>query len=62
MIFKLKDQKMFEEYLRKILTQDAFLLFTLDKFILGITKLLSNLNNDSLTFKILKDGTKDYEI
>lgn len=62
MIFKLKDQKMLEDYLRKILTQDAFVFFTLDKFILSVTKLVSNLNNDNLTFKILKDGTKDYEI
>jgi hypothetical protein len=51
---------MFEDYLRKILTQDAFVFFTLDKFILSVTKLISNLNNDNLTFKILKDGTKDY--
>jgi len=33
----------------------------LDKFIVNVTKLLNNINSDSLTYKILKDETKDYE-
>jgi histone deacetylase complex regulatory component SIN3 len=61
MIFKIKDPKLFEEYLRKISTHEAFIFFTLDKFITSLTKLINNISVDSLTYKILKDGTKDYE-
>lgn len=62
MIFKVKDPKLnFEEYLRKITSQEAFIYFTLDKFIVNVTKLINNINSDSLTYKILKDETKDYE-
>lgn len=53
-IYKLKEQKSFEEYLRKILQQDAFIFFTLDKLIGGTTKLINNIGNDTLTYKILK--------
>lgn len=56
MIFKTKDPKQnFEEYLRKITNQEAFIYFTLDKFIVNVTKLINNINSDSLTYKILKD-------
>ena len=62
MIYKVKDPKQnFEEYLRRITNQSAFIYFTLDKFIISITKLINNVNSDSLTYKILKDETKDYE-
>lgn len=62
MVFKTKDPKQnFEEYLRKITNQEAFIYFTLDKFIVNVTKLINNINSDSLTYKILKDETKDYE-
>jgi hypothetical protein len=61
MIFKSKDPKQnFEEHLRKIASQEAFIYFTLDKFIVNMTKLINNINTDSLTHKILKDETKDY--
>ena len=51
-----------EEYLRKIFQQDAYIFFTLDKLILGEVKLINNINNDSLTFKILKDDVRDYDL
>jgi hypothetical protein len=58
----LKEQKSFEEYMRKILLQDAFIFFTLDKLIGGVTKLVNNVSNDSLTYNILSEGVKDYDI
>jgi hypothetical protein len=51
-----------EEYLRKIFQQDAFIFFTLDKLILGLVKLINNLNADSLTHKLLKEGVRDYDL
>ena len=53
---KLKEQKSFEEYLRKIFQQDAFVFFTMDKLVAGVAKLFNNINNDSLTHKLLKEG------
>lgn len=61
MIYRVKDKKTFEEYLRKLFCKDAFVFFTLDKMILGAAKLISNISTDSLTDRILKDLTKDYE-
>ncbi len=29
---------------------------------LGLVKLINNINTDSLTHKILKDGVKDYDL
>ncbi len=58
----MKEQKSFEEYMRKILLQDAFIFFTLDKLIGGVTKLVNNVSNDSLTYNILSEGVKDYDI
>lgn len=51
-----------EEYLRRIFQQDAFIFFTIDKLILGLTKLINNISVDSLTYKILKEGVKDYDL
>lgn len=62
LIHKLKEQKGLEEYLRKIFQQDAFIFFTLDKLILGLVKLVNNLNTDSLTHKLLKEGVRDYDL
>jgi hypothetical protein len=62
MIHKLKEQKGLEEYLRKIYQQDAFIFFTLDKLVLGLVKLVNNLNADSLTHKLLKEGVRDYDL
>jgi histone deacetylase complex regulatory component SIN3 len=62
MIFKVKDPKQnFEEHLRRLTNQEAFIYFTLDKLIQSLAKLVNNINSDSLTYKILKDETKDYE-
>lgn len=62
MIHKIKEQKGLEEYLRKIFQQDAYIFFTLDKLILGLVKLINNINADSLTYKILRDDMRDYEL
>lgn len=62
LIHKIKEQKGLEEYLRKIFQQDAFIFFTLDKLILGLVKLVNNLNADSLTHKLLKEGVRDYDL
>lgn len=62
LIHKIKEQKGLEEYLRRIFQQDAFIFFTLDKLMLGLVKLINNINTDSLTHKILKDGVKDYDL
>lgn len=51
-----------EEYLRRIFQQDAYIFFTMDKLILGEVKLINNINVDSLTYKILKDDVKDYDL
>lgn len=62
MIFKVKDPKQnFEEYVRRITNQEAFIYFSLDKLIQSVAKQVNNINGDSLTYKILKDETKDYE-
>lgn len=62
LIHKIKEQKGLEEYLRRIFQQDAFIFFTMDKLILGLVKLVNNLSADSLTYKLLKDGVKDYDL
>lgn len=62
LVCKLKEQKSFEELLRKVFQQDAFIFFTLDKLIIGLTKLINNISTDSLTYKILKEGVKDYDL
>jgi histone deacetylase complex regulatory component SIN3 len=62
LIHKVKEQKGLEEYLRKIFQQDAFIFFTLDKLVLGLVKLVNNLNADSLTYKLLKEGVRDYDL
>ncbi len=51
-----------EEYLRRIFQQDAYIFFTLDKLMLGLVKLINNINADSLTFKILRDDVRDYDL
>jgi len=51
-----------EEFLRRIFQQDAYIFFTMDKLILGEVKLINNINVDSLTYKILKDDVKDYDL
>jgi hypothetical protein len=62
LIHRLKEQKGLEEYLRKIFQQDAFIFFTLDKLIIGLVKLINNINADSLTHKLLKEGVRDYDL
>lgn len=62
LIHKIKEQKSLEEYLRKIFQQDAFIFFTLDKLVLGLVKLVNNISADSLTFKLLKEGVRDYDL
>ena len=49
-----------EEYLRRIFQQDAYIFFTLDKLMLGLVKLINNINADSRSFKILRDDGRDY--
>ena len=61
MIYKIKDRKYFEEYLRKLFCKNAFIFFTLEKMILSAAKTISNITAESLTFQIIKDQTKDYE-
>lgn len=51
-----------EEYLRRIYQQDAYIFFTLDKLIIGLIKLVNNINVDSLTYKILRDDVRDYDL
>ena len=51
-----------EEYLRKIFQQDAYIFFTLDKLVTGLVKLVNNINIDSLTYKILRDDVRDYDL
>lgn len=48
--------------MRKIFQQDAFIFFTLDKLVLGLVKLVNNISADSLTFKLLKEGVRDYDL
>lgn len=62
LIHKIKEQKGMEEFLRRIFQQDAYIFFTMDKLILGEVKLINNINVDSLTYKILKDDVKDYDL
>lgn len=62
LIYKIKEQKSMEEFLRRIFQQDAYIFFTMDKLILGEVKLINNINVDSLTYKILKDDVKDYDL
>lgn len=63
LIHKIKEQKGMEEYLRKIFQQDAYIFFTLDKLFSGITKIVNNqISTDSLTYKILRDDIRDYEL
>lgn len=62
MVHKMKDKKYFQQYLRKIFCKDAYIFFTLDKLITGATKLLTSLTSNDLTYKILKEQTKDYEL
>lgn len=63
MIYRVKDKdkRAFEDYLRKLFCKDAFIFFTLDKMILNVARLINNISSGSLTFRILKDLTKDYE-
>lgn len=42
--------------------QEAFIFFTLDKLIGGLCKLIHNINPESLTHKILKEGAKDCDL
>lgn len=52
-----------EEYLRKIFQQDAYIFFTLDKLFNGIVKIINNhITTDSLTYKILRDDVRDYDL
>jgi len=62
MIFKIKDKKYFEENLRKLFCKNAFIFFTLEKMIIGAAKTINNITPDSLTYQIIKDQTKDYEL
>jgi histone deacetylase complex regulatory component SIN3 len=62
LVHKVKEQKGMEEYLRRIFQQDAYIFFTMDKLILGGVKLINNINVDSLTYKILRDDVKDYDL
>lgn len=62
LIHKIKQQKGLEQYLRRIFQQDAFIFFTIDKLILGLAKLINNISVDSLTYKVLKEGVKDYDL
>jgi len=34
----------------------------LDKLVLGQVKLINNINTDSLTYKLLREGVKDYDL
>ena len=61
LIFKIKDKKLFEDYLRKIFCKNSFIFFTLDKIIHNAAKLINTINSDSLTDRIIRDMTKDYE-
>ena len=61
LIFKSKDKKIFEDYLRKIFCKDSFIFFTLDKIIQSAAKLVNTIPSDSLTDRVIKDLTKDYE-
>lgn len=60
LIHKLKDKKSFEECLRKIFSQDAFIFFTLDKIISNAIKIIISISSGDLSYKILKDQTKDF--
>lgn len=48
--------------MRRIFQQDAFIFFTLDKLVGGLTKIINIIGTDSLTYKILKEGVKDYDL
>lgn len=61
LIFKLKDQKL-PDYMRILLKKDAFIFLTIDKLINYVNKIFTNINSDSLTYKILKENTKDFEM
>jgi hypothetical protein len=58
---KFKDQKL-PDYLRTILKKDAFMFLTLDKIINNQTKIINNITPDTITYKIIKDGVKDFEV
>lgn len=58
---KFKDQKL-SDYLRTILKKDAFMFLTLDKIINNQTKIINNITPDTITYKIIKDGVKDFEV
>ena len=48
--------------MRKLFCKNAFIFFTLEKMILSAAKIISNITAESLTFQIIKDQTKDYEL
>ena len=64
MIYKIRDKNKnyFEEYLRKLYCEKAFIFFTLEKLIINASKIINNIPSDPLTYQILKDQTKDYEL
>lgn len=64
LIYKIRDKNKncFEEYLRKLYCEKAFIFFTLEKLITSAAKVINSIPSDSLTYKILKDQTKDYEL
>ena len=61
LIHRLKDKKVFEDLLRKIFNQDAYIFYTLDKIITIVIKAITSITNNDLTYKILKNNTKDFE-
>ena len=62
LVHKVREQKTFEEYLRRIFQQDAFVFFTMDKLLLGVAKMVNNISPDSLTHRLLKEGVRDYDL
>lgn len=48
--------------MRKIFCKNAFIFFTLEKMIFSAVKVINNIATDSLSFQIIKDQTKDYEL
>ena len=62
LVHKVREQKTFEEYLRRIFQQDAFVFFTMDKLLTGVAKMINNIGSDSLTHRLLKEGVRDYDL
>lgn len=62
LIYKIKEKKVFEDLIRKIFSQDGYIFYTLDKIVNIAIKTISSITNNDLTYKILKNNTKDFEL